>query len=63
MIFSSPYADVLIPEVSVSELVLGRARELGDKAALIDGASGRTITYRQLAEDVQRMAAGVAIFV
>lgn len=60
MIFRSPYADVLIPEVSVSELVLARARERGDKAALIDGASGRTITYRQLAESVQRMAAGLA---
>ncbi len=60
MIFRSPYPDVSIPEVSVPEFVLARARERGDKAALIDGASGRTITYRQLAESVRRMAASLA---
>ena len=49
MIFKGYYPDVTIPEVSLPEFVLHRAKELGDKAALIDGPSGRTLTYGQLA--------------
>ena len=47
MPFKSLYPDVKIPEVSLSEYVLEHAQKLGDKPALIDGASGRTITYGQ----------------
>ncbi|HEX8000489.1 MAG TPA: 4-coumarate--CoA ligase family protein [Pyrinomonadaceae bacterium] len=60
MIFRSPYDDVLIPEVSVPEFVLRRAAERGDKPALIDGTSGRAISYAQLAGSVRRMAANLA---
>ena len=35
-------------------------QRLGDKPALIDGPSGRTITYGQLADSVRRAAAGLA---
>lgn len=43
--FMSPLADVEIPDLPLTDYVLARADELGDKPALVDGASGRTLTY------------------
>jgi acyl-CoA synthetase (AMP-forming)/AMP-acid ligase II len=60
MIFRSPYGDVTIPEVPLAELVLRRARELKDKPALVEGLTGRVLTYGQLSEMVRRVAAGLA---
>jgi acyl-CoA synthetase (AMP-forming)/AMP-acid ligase II len=60
MIFSSPYADTTIPEIPLTQFVLQGARELGDKPALIDGLSGRTITHGQFEESVRRAACGLA---
>ena len=60
MIFRSPLAPVDIPEVSLTEFVLQRAVELSDKPALIDGLSGRTLTYAQLAGSIRRVAARLA---
>ncbi len=60
MIFRSPYGEVTIPEVPLHEFVLQHALEYGDKPALIDGPSGRTLTYKQLAGGVQRLAAALA---
>jgi acyl-CoA synthetase (AMP-forming)/AMP-acid ligase II len=59
-VYRSQYPDVDIPEVSLTEAILGRAAERGDKPALIDGPSGRKLTYRALAEQVRRVAAGLA---
>ena len=55
----SPLPDVAIPDVSLPEFVLGEADGRGDKPALIDGPSGRTITYRELAGRVRAAAAGL----
>ena len=41
----SPFPDVEIPDMPFTDFVLERAGERGGKAALIDGPSGRTITY------------------
>ena len=60
MIFRSPYPAIAIPDTPLTPLVLRHAAQLGDKPALIDGASGRVLTYRQLAEGVRRAAAGLA---
>jgi acyl-CoA synthetase (AMP-forming)/AMP-acid ligase II len=60
MALSSPYPDVTVPDVALTPFVLGRAAELGEKAALIDGPSGRTISYSQLAGLVRRVGAGLA---
>ena len=49
MIHASPLPDVEIPDVPLTDYVLARAEELGDKPALIDGPSGRTLTYGGLA--------------
>ncbi len=60
MIFKSDGPALTIPEISITEYVLRHAGRLGDKPALIDGPSGRTLTYRQLAEAVRRAATGLA---
>lgn len=49
-----------IPNTDLVSFTLARARVLGDKPALIDGADGRTIGYAQLERDVQALAAGLA---
>lgn len=59
-ILRSPHPDVEIPDVPLAGFVLSRARELGDKPALIDSPNGRVLTYERLAADVERAAAGLA---
>ena len=56
----SPLPDVEVGGASVPAFVLRHAARLGDKPALVDGGSGRTITYRQLAAGTERVAAGLA---
>lgn len=58
MIFRSPYSEVTIPELPLTQFVLRRAEELSAKPALIDGLTGRVTTYGELAEMIRRAAAG-----
>ena len=60
MIVRSRSADVSVPDVSITEYVLRHARRLGDKPAIIDGPTGRILTYRQLEEAIRRAATGLA---
>ncbi|MGH7391742.1 MAG: 4-coumarate--CoA ligase family protein [Candidatus Rokuibacteriota bacterium] len=60
MIIRSSGPALTIPDVPITEYVLRHAERLGDKPALIDGPSGRTLTYRQLAEATRRAATGLA---
>ncbi len=60
MIIQGPYPKVSIPEVPLTQLVLRRAQELGDKPALIEGPTGRTVTYSELAEAIYRVAFNLA---
>jgi acyl-CoA synthetase (AMP-forming)/AMP-acid ligase II len=57
MIFRSPYPDIAIPDLAITPFVLGKARELGGKPALIDAASDRRLSYAELLGGV-RSAAG-----
>jgi len=59
-IIRSAYPDVPIPNVALTDFVFARDAQLGDKAALIDGASGRTPSYAQLVGAIKRCAAGLA---
>ena len=59
-IHTSEYPAVETPTTPIWQTVLAGAAERGDHAALIDGGSGQTITYAQLAQMVERMAAGFA---
>jgi acyl-CoA synthetase (AMP-forming)/AMP-acid ligase II len=60
MIIRSPEPAVAIPDVPLTELLLTRAASRGEKAALIDGPTGRTLTFRGWAEAVRRTAASLA---
>src|SRR5215510_7853982 len=59
MIHHSPLPDVEIPAVPLVDYVLARAAELGDKPALIDGPSGRVLTYAALLNGVRSLAGGL----
>src|SRR5205809_1103262 len=60
MIFRSPHPDVAVPDIALHRLVLARAAERGTKPALIDGPSGRILTYAALTRGADRVAAGLA---
>jgi acyl-CoA synthetase (AMP-forming)/AMP-acid ligase II len=59
MIFRSRFPEVEIPEIGLAAYVMGRAAGYGDRPALIDGPTGRTLTYAALAGLVRRIAAGL----
>jgi acyl-CoA synthetase (AMP-forming)/AMP-acid ligase II len=59
MIFRSPYAEITIPEVPLTQLILESAARFQDKPALVEASTGRAITYRELAEKIERAAAGL----
>lgn len=60
MIFRGTLPDVDVPDVALPDFVLADAAARGDKPALIDGPSDRTITYAQLAGATRAVAAGLA---
>jgi acyl-CoA synthetase (AMP-forming)/AMP-acid ligase II len=60
MIFTSPHPTITIPEFPLTDFVLQRAAEFGDKPAIIEGQTGRTINYTQLASLIRRLAAGLS---
>jgi acyl-CoA synthetase (AMP-forming)/AMP-acid ligase II len=59
ILIHSPYDDVELAPVPLHAFVLDGADGQGDRAALIDGATGRVLTYRQLANSVRKAAAGL----
>jgi acyl-CoA synthetase (AMP-forming)/AMP-acid ligase II len=58
-IIPSPYPEVTVPEVSLPELVFADAARRAAKPALIDGPSGRTITYGELVQGARLVAGGL----
>jgi acyl-CoA synthetase (AMP-forming)/AMP-acid ligase II len=60
MVVRSPLSDLEIPAQPLSTFVLADASTRADKPALIDGPSGRTFTYGELAQGVRAIAAGLA---
>ena len=60
MIFRSSFPDVTIPEIPYSSFILQRAQEWKDRPAFIDGATGRTLTYGQIAGGARRVASSLA---
>jgi acyl-CoA synthetase (AMP-forming)/AMP-acid ligase II len=59
-VLRSPFPDVEIPAETLTEHVLGDAERLGDKPAIIEAATGRTITFAGLAGSIRTVAAGLA---
>jgi acyl-CoA synthetase (AMP-forming)/AMP-acid ligase II len=60
MAYRSPHPDVDIPDVSLTEFVLGRAYEFGDRPAFVDGISGRTVSFRALRDQARCLATGLS---
>src|SRR4051812_33774403 len=60
MIFRSPFPEVEVPDVTLPAFVLEHAEARGDRPALIDGATGETLTYAGLLAQVRSLAAGLA---
>ena len=60
MVFRSPLPPIEIPSTSLPAFVLEHAAAFGEKPALIDGPSGRTITYAQLEGMTRALASGLA---
>jgi acyl-CoA synthetase (AMP-forming)/AMP-acid ligase II len=60
MIHRGPYEEVEIPATDVTSFVLERAGEWDEAPALVDGPSGRTLTYGDLERGVRALAAGLA---
>src|SRR4051794_31446159 len=58
MTFTSPLPSVRLPSSPLTPYTLERAGELTGKAAFVDGASGRTMTYGELDDAVRRQAGG-----
>jgi acyl-CoA synthetase (AMP-forming)/AMP-acid ligase II len=52
--------EIQIPASDVTSFVLGEAAARGSKPALIDGPSGRELSYADLARSVRALAAGLA---
>ena len=60
MAVQSPWPTPEIPETDLTSFVLRHAERLAGKPALIDGPSGRALTYGALAAGVERAAGGLA---
>jgi acyl-CoA synthetase (AMP-forming)/AMP-acid ligase II len=59
MIHSGPDLDMAIPDVDVTSFVFENAGDHPDRPALIDGPSGRTVTYSELMTQIRQLAAGL----
>ncbi len=60
MIIRSQFPDVTIPEIPYHSFILHRAEEWKDKPAFIDGLTGRTLTFGQVAGGARLVAASLA---
>ena len=59
MIFENNDPNVAVPHKDLTSVVLQRANELGEKPALIDGVSGRTLSYIELKKQINHLASGL----
>ncbi|MEM8962640.1 MAG: AMP-binding protein [Acidobacteriota bacterium] len=59
-IHTSPHPAISIPEQPITDFVLRHAERLADKAAYIDGPSGRVMTFGALRTSIDAVAAGLA---
>jgi acyl-CoA synthetase (AMP-forming)/AMP-acid ligase II len=59
LIFTSDLPDIEIPNTDLTTAVLHRVDEKGDAPALIDGSSGRELSYLELRTQIDHFAAGL----
>jgi acyl-CoA synthetase (AMP-forming)/AMP-acid ligase II len=53
-------ADLKVPDLPFGRLVLQRARAFGERRALVDGDTGRTLSYGELARALESVAANLS---
>ena len=58
--FHSPYPNVIIPEQSFSDYVFEHVFQWGNAPAFIDGPSGRTLTFTEVADGACQVASSLA---
>ncbi len=59
MIFASPLPDVEIPDMPVTTYVLSHSTDMSGETAIIDGPTGRTLTYAELEDGIRALAGGL----
>ncbi|HEY0637044.1 MAG TPA: 4-coumarate--CoA ligase family protein [Pseudonocardiaceae bacterium] len=59
MTFASPYPDVEIPAVSLTDLLFGDPAAYAELPAMIDGTSGQSYSYAQIASMMSSFAAAL----
>ena len=59
MIFENSIPEATVPNKDLTSVVLARVDEFADKPALIDGLSGRTLTFAELRTQINHFAAGL----
>ncbi len=57
--FPSPLPAIDIPLVPLTQYVLGKVAEMPDRPAIIDGPSGRTLSFQALSDAIHRLAGGL----
>lgn len=60
MVYRSPYPDIEVPNLNLTEQVFRNAVVKPDAMAMADGLTGRTITYGSLLEQIRQTAAGLS---
>jgi acyl-CoA synthetase (AMP-forming)/AMP-acid ligase II len=60
MTFTSPFADLDIPPVSLPEFLFGDLGEHADSPAMVDGLTGQALTHGEVAALVSKVAAALA---
>jgi acyl-CoA synthetase (AMP-forming)/AMP-acid ligase II len=61
MIYRSSLAEVSPPNQSLTDYVLAGAAKLADKNAIVDGPSGRALTYATLPAKIRQVAKGLSL--
>lgn len=51
---------ITVPDVGIADFVLGKASAFGDAVAMVDGPTGRELTFNQIAKMARAVAAGMA---
>jgi len=59
-VVTSPWPDLDLPDVALTAFLLAAAAQRPDHPAVADAATGRSLTYGELAHQVERVAAGFA---
>ena len=59
-VYQSRFTPVTIPNLSITAFVLRHAERLAKKPAIIEGASGRKLTYGDLRQQILTLAGGLA---